>query len=104
MAKKVVYNINVQMLESYEKGRRKPIAERTIQTYDNLDDAIDKLIEECIRADYLTDITADEVRSDIELDRELFDKGDPYRIVFKELRTSTYIGPGAYSLEKSVLQ
>ena len=104
MAKKVVYNINVQMLESYERGRRKPIVERTIQTYDNIDDAIDKLIEECIRADYLMDITADEVRSDIELDRESFDKGKPYRIVFKELRTPMYIGPGAYSLEKSILQ
>lgn len=104
------YNVNVQYLNGREEGERKPIRTRTIQTYENIDDAIKKLVKVVVADDCFATITEDEVRECIEEEKEWFESGKPIRWIKAQENIfdcdgkTIYIGPGAFTITKTVLQ
>ena len=105
------YNVSVRYYNKVEGKNRMQIAERVIQTYDNLDQAIDKMIDLCIQSrPYDTFVDADYVKYEIRNTDvwEEFDAGEEYRILFDEMHDchigKYYVGPGAYVLQKRLLQ
>ncbi len=107
------YDVNVVILYGVEPNlKKKEYAKRVIQSFDNLDDAIDKLVEISIQCDELFDYCSADIRNDIWNYQKDFDDGKPYRIIFENLayygaekgKPVMYMGPGAYSIEKRVVQ
>ena len=107
----VRYNVNIQYLNGSEENKREILNTRTIQSFQNLDEAIKKLRDIIIMDDDFATITIDEIKEDILKDRkELFDSGKELRWVktcgpiFDCDGQKCYIGPGAYTISKVVLQ
>ena len=110
MKGKYIYSVSLQQLNGVDTNEPdKPMKEVVIQTYDNLDAAIDKLVELGKKVDpYWEGNDADYIKRCIEEGREHFDRGLAYRNIYEKVEyyglQHCYIGPGAYTLRKGILQ
>lgn len=108
MANGVKYIVSAKHLQSFERGKRRVFQTRVISMRDDLDDAINDFLntikceDDCSQQD-LRDVI-EELQEIKETDRNLTEGGS-YDFVFETMHDypGRYIGPGSYSLEKTVL-
>ena len=103
------YYITVRHMQDFEREHRKTTYLRIISSYDNLDDAIDKLIELSMQEDPSLKgelpIIIGEIKEDL---RMLL--SDEYSIIFEKMNDympdekKLYWGPGAFTIKGSALQ